>query len=139
MKIDYLDACERHWSDAKLLFDKERWANADHLYGIAVECGLKRLMQAFGMEMSENGLSPKLKEDRVHANKIWTRYESYRSGRVQGRIYGLCEDNPFLEWDVSDRYANRDNFDRALVEAHKKGCDDVCALIRLAQVNGDLA
>jgi mRNA interferase MazF len=36
MQADFLDAHERHISDADLLSLAQRWANADHLYGIAV-------------------------------------------------------------------------------------------------------
>ena len=136
MKVDYLDACERHWSDAQFLFEKGCWANADHLYGLAVECGLKRLMQAFGMKMCENESAPKLKEDRVHANKIWARYESYRCGHLQGVNYVLCTQNPFCEWDISDRYAHRENFNKDLVELHKKGCGDVRDLVKRARIDG---
>ena len=31
MKADFLDAHNRHWKDAELLFNAKRWANADHL------------------------------------------------------------------------------------------------------------
>jgi hypothetical protein len=49
MNTDFYDAHQRHWDDAELLYEKQRWANADHLYGMAAECGLKQLMLAFGM------------------------------------------------------------------------------------------
>jgi hypothetical protein len=49
MQADFLDAHERHWQDAELLLTNQRLANADHLYGMSAECGLKRLMLAFGM------------------------------------------------------------------------------------------
>lgn len=49
MKTDFHDAHERHWDDAERLFEAQRWANADHLYGVAAECGLKWLMVHFGM------------------------------------------------------------------------------------------
>lgn len=52
MNADFLDANARHQHDADLLFDRQRWANADHLYGLAAECGLKRLMVTFGMLLS---------------------------------------------------------------------------------------
>ena len=52
---DFYDAHHRHWEDAERLYHNERWANADHLYGIAAECGLKRLMIAFGMRCDANG------------------------------------------------------------------------------------
>jgi len=66
---DFYDAHERHWVDAELLRDKERWANADHLYGFAAECGLKRLMLAFGMTLDASG-KPSEREDRTHAKQI---------------------------------------------------------------------
>lgn len=34
MLQDFLDAHQRHWSDAEPLFEAARWAGADHLYGI---------------------------------------------------------------------------------------------------------
>jgi hypothetical protein len=40
MNADFLDAHYRHWQDAELLFGRGRLANADHLYGLAAECGL---------------------------------------------------------------------------------------------------
>ncbi len=43
MQADFLDAHERHWQDAELLLTNQRLANADHLYGMSAECGLKRL------------------------------------------------------------------------------------------------
>lgn len=49
MQVDFLDAHFRHWEDVEQLFQQHRLANADHLYGLAAECGLKRLMMVFGM------------------------------------------------------------------------------------------
>lgn len=70
MQADFLDAHQRHWQDAKLLFQAQRWANADHLFGMAAECGLKRLMQAFGMPFDSDGDRPAKLEDRKHANEV---------------------------------------------------------------------
>ncbi|MEI7673390.1 MAG: SAM-dependent methyltransferase, partial [Deltaproteobacteria bacterium] len=70
MNTDYLDAHDRHWQDAGLLFASTRIANADHLYGMAAECGLKRLMVAFGMTVENDG-GPADKSDRIHANHTW--------------------------------------------------------------------
>lgn len=55
MNPDFLDAHDRHWNDAEYLFAALRWANADHLYGLSAECGLKRLMIAFGMPVTTSG------------------------------------------------------------------------------------
>ena len=45
---DFLDAMDRHWRDAELLRSSERLANADHLYGLSAECGLKALLEQDG-------------------------------------------------------------------------------------------
>jgi hypothetical protein len=42
MNTDFLDAHERHHDDADHLHANARHANADHLYGVSAECGLKR-------------------------------------------------------------------------------------------------
>ena len=93
MNADFLDAHQRHWQDAESLREAARWANADHLYGMAAECGLKRLMLAFGMTVNPQG-SPTSKSDWVHADKVWTRFESYRSGHAAGTGYRLRHDRP---------------------------------------------
>lgn len=87
MQADFLDAHERHWDDAERLFQAQRWANADHLYGMAAECGLKRLMMVFGMSVDTTTGSPVNSKDWKHANNIWMRFESYRSGHLQGVGY----------------------------------------------------
>ena len=69
MHTDFLDAHKRHWADAEYLFNGSRWANADQLYGVSAECGLKRLMVAFGMDFNIIKGIPVEREDRVHANK----------------------------------------------------------------------
>lgn len=109
MQADFLDANERHWNDAEMLFASGRYANADHLYGLAAECGLKRLMVRFGMAVSSTG-SPSDRKDWKHADDIWVRFEGYRSGKVEGVGFGLPVANPFNHWDASDRYAHQSNF-----------------------------
>lgn len=136
MQADYLDAHERHWQDAELLFQAQRWANADHLYGMAAECGLKRLMLAFGMPFDTNKNRPAHQMDRVHAESIWVRFESYRSGHHQGAGYALTTPNPFENWKVEQRYAHRSNFNQPLVEAHRSGAEAVARLIQKARWEG---
>ena len=71
MQADFLDAHKRHWEDAERLFQAQRWANADHLYGMAAECGLKRLMQAFGMPLDVSKDRPLKQEDRCRIPDDW--------------------------------------------------------------------
>lgn len=136
MRADFLDAHRRHWDDAEHLLQEQRWANADHLYGISAECGLKRLMLKFDMPYDSVKDKPAQKQDSVHAKDIWTRFESYRSGHAQGAGYMLPANNPFDNWDISDRYAHRSNFDQARAQGHRAGAMIVCALIKKAEREG---
>lgn len=102
---------------------------------MAVECGLKRLMIAFGMPIAIDG-GPAQHSDRVHADQAWDRYESYRSGHVAGASYGLPANNAFLDWHVSQRYANQSNFDQARATAHRTGAEAVYKLVIKALVEG---
>jgi hypothetical protein len=137
MQANYQDAHERHWGDAELLFRAQRWANADHLYGMAAECGLKRLMLVFGMPYDTTRDRPSHKADREHAKGIWARFESYRCGHHQGAGYVLPNaSNPFHDWDVSQRYAHQSNFDQARSESHQAGAQVVSGLVRKAQREG---
>jgi hypothetical protein len=139
VNTDFLDAHERHWDDAELLKTNLRHANADHLYGMSAECGLKCLMIQFGMSMSirPDGTGiPGDQKDRVHSDKIWDRFESYRSGHHQGARYILTSPNPFMDWDVNQRYASRSDFDETRVESHRQGTEKVRELIAMAQKDG---
>lgn len=136
MQADFLDAHKRHWDDAERLFQAQRWANADHLYGMAAECGLKRLMRAFNMPVNPSTGSPADSKDWKHANNIWARFESYRSGHAQGTGYALPSSNPFSNWDVADRYAHQSHFNQAQAQGHQAGAQAVRSLIAKAQLEG---
>ena len=136
MQADFLDAHERHWDDAERLSKDQRWANADHLFGMAAECGLKRLMLAFGMNYDTARDRPSQSADRQHANSIWARFESYRCGHHQGAGYALTTPNPFANWDVGQRYAHQSNFDQARVQAHQAGANLIRQLVQKAKREG---
>lgn len=133
MDTDFLDAHQRHWADAELLKDHSRWANADHLYGMSAECGLKRLMLLFGMKMKAG--RPEQRDDRQHVDKIWERFETYRSKRG-GPEYAIPTNSPFDNWEAAQRYSARVNFDETRISAHPAGADIVRGLINKARRNG---
>lgn len=134
---DFYDAHERHWDDAELLFEKDRLANADHLYGMSAECGLKALMQAFDMPVDPERKDPRLRKDRVHLDgNLWQRYESYRSGHLSGPRYALPPQDYFRCWRINQRYANRGAFTRERVERHRTGAMRVRELVRRARLEG---
>ena len=134
MHTDFLDAHLRHLRDADSLFKASRLANADHLYGMAAECGLKRLMIAFGMEIRATDGAPKERDDREHADKVWVRYETYQSGHVNGLRYGLPSSiNPFDKWRVAQRYEHSQCFDNSRVDPHRTAAHLIHSLVKSAE------
>ena len=135
MNSDFYDACLRHFDDAEQLFKAQRWANADHLFGISVECGLKRLMIAFGMSIDERG-TPADRSDKVHADGVWMRYEAYRSGHHEAVHYVLSSTPPFHDWHINQRYAHQNNFDQTHVDPHRDAAHEVRKLLNRAERDG---
>lgn len=134
MQADFLDAHKRHWDDAETLFQAVRWANADHLYGMSAECGLKALM----VKLNQGSLS---KQDYVHVmeakkDSAWSRYQSYLSGHMWATKLSLPSENPFNDWLAEQRYAHQSNFDQARVQAHQEATKAIRELIRKAEREG---
>lgn len=136
MNSDFHDAHLRHWEDAEYLYLATRMANADHLYGLSAECGLKRLMLAFGMPVDSQRGDPRLSVDKKHADRLWDRYESYRSGYHSGSRYLLSGTNPFSNWNISHRYAARNHFPNIHVDAHRSGAKHVMSVVSTAVLDG---
>ena len=104
--VDFVDAHRRHWGDAELLFDHDRWANADQLYGFSAECGLKAVMRTLGMHRRHERYAG------TGASRAWA--EALVDLReVRGRPGGarllrsLPVGVPFSDWSQHDRYADR--------------------------------
>lgn len=141
MSPDFLDAHHRHWEDAEMLFNCARLANADHLYGMTAECGLKRLMIWFGMKVDATTGRPykpntnPVEWETKHADKIRIRYQTYLSGQ-RAIDYALSSNDPFFDWNVNQRYASRSNFDSARVQSHRDGAQEVRKLIKKAEIAG---
>lgn len=135
MNADFLDAHRRHMTDGETLFQASRLPNADQLFGFAVECGLKKLMGRFGMLVDADG-SPTIQADRVHAEKIWDRYETYRSSSGSGANYVLPTPNPYTDWHASQRYARTGDVLVEDVEQHRAAAAAVAALVKKALVEG---
>jgi hypothetical protein len=133
-RADFADAHERHREDAERLYLEGRRANADHLYGIAAECGLKRLMLAFGMPSNNNTGSPQEKDDRVHVNEIWDRYRVYVRGK--SAVNYCIHSNPFKDWEASQRYHHQAEFPTNRVDPHKEAVKRIHKLLRLAREEG---
>ena len=133
MAIDFFDAYERHWLGAELLFQNEYWANADHLYGLSAECGVKVLMCSFGMPVAPAG-GPSNSHDRKHINELRARYEAYfSSGQVE--YYGI-DFAPFDDWCVNQRYEHRSNISKTTAQKHKNATEAIRSKIQRAERDG---
>ena len=135
---DFKDAHSRHWVDAELLFGHTRWANADHLYGFSVECGLKAVMAKLGMQLNIFG-SPKESEYRTHVNKLWPKCKVFAQGR-NGSWYvtNLPQGDPFATWTEQDRYAHQQCITESEAAAHRVAANKVFNLLKTAQMEGRL-
>ena len=90
---DFANAHFRHWEDAEFLFRAGRWANADQLYGLSAECGLKAVMVADGLSVDVAG-SPY----RKHVNRLWGIFRAIVQGRrTGGWLHHLPQSNPFAK------------------------------------------
>jgi hypothetical protein len=145
LPTDYLDAMKRHWEDAELFWNQEpkRLANADQLYVLVAECGLKALMtRLVDGYFDHNYGRPSNRTDRVHADEIWDCYINYLQGGAAAR-YALPTDlptdtNPFEQWEIDDRYANRMHFGQARVNGHRGAALIVKQLVDRAVSQTDL-
>ena len=125
---DFADAHGRHWEDAELLFDRKRWANADHLYGLSAECGLKAVMRSLGMPV-DAGEKPRGKYMQ-HMPGLWPVFLDFvdrRSDMPAARTIpdGEC----FRDWSIHDRYAHRQWFRRDNVETHRRGAQEILDMV----------
>ena len=113
---DFSDAHSRHWEDAELLYDDQRWANADQLYGFSAECGLKAVMQSQGMPVDAAG-TPTEDQHRKHVQELWQTCETFLQGRLAPQYLRLLPGNaPFADWSHHDPYAHQRHFEEANVD-----------------------
>jgi hypothetical protein len=129
--INFLDAMERHWQDAELLYNQvpQRLANADQLYGLTAECGLKALMEKGGMDIVNNQAHKS--KYKKHINATWSHFSDFRQGRLA--LYALPNTNPFNHWLIDHRYASCSDFDAVRVQQHQAGAQQVINLARRAR------
>ncbi|MCQ8181880.1 hypothetical protein NP603_12245 [Methylomonas sp. SURF-1] len=135
MTEDFLDSHQRHWDDAERLYVANRWANADHLYGLAAECGLKGLIEKLEGRSLTSDERVHVMEGRKPSN-AWDKFESCRHGKTHGCKFVMPASNPFTNWDVSQRYYNQSQFDQARVDPHREGAKMVSRFIAIADQEG---
>ena len=116
---DFANAHVRHWRDAEYLFDAGRWGNADQLYGLSAECGLKAVMVADGLPVDAAG-SPARRKHKKHVDTLWGTFRAFVQGRRTGHLlHHLPQSNPFTSWSVDNRYANDVHFNQTAAASHR--------------------
>ena len=115
---DFADAHVRHWEDAEFLFDNGRWPNADHLYGVSAECGLKTIIESFGIPIKPDS------DYWSHVNKLWPKFRTLVKNRNEMQY--VMTDDPFSNWLIGDRYTDGSHIDRKTAIRHR----EAAALIR---------
>lgn len=131
MGIDFKNAARRHHQSAELLYQKDFWGDADHLYRFSAECVLKAIMIALNAQNKSGDL--KKDRHRQHINVLWNEYNSFVNGRNNAG-YALSGPNPFADWDIAQRYAGSKDFSRELVEPHRNAIAPLFKLLDKARV-----
>lgn len=82
--------------------------NADHLAGLAAECGLKAILEGwYGATLTGDFLEWNGKTVRSHVKKLWGEVATALAGRTGATLATLLRGSvPFANWDVSDRYSD---------------------------------
>lgn len=106
---DFQNAKARHFRDAEILERESKFANADHLLGIAAECGLKELLEALNMPQRD-----------VHINSLWNIFNNMVDGRAHRNLI-LPRINVFANWNINQRYKNEAHFTEIILREHKNG------------------
>lgn len=126
---NYTEAALRHWKDAKLLEEKNCMENADHHYGFAAECALKKVLVSLPAFSSTGVLEKTYKE---HVNILWGKvnYQSLQKSYPALSAY-LKSTNPFSDWHVNQRYSEDGGISKATMESHKKSTSRLLGIVNL--------
>ncbi len=133
-EADFTDAHRRHWEDAELLLAHDRWANADHLYGLSAECGLKAVMLSLGMNVDASG-TPSERRHKEHMPRLWPVFEDFAREHGGGTyLASLSDGESFADWSIDDRYANHRHFQRANVTPHQDAARQVADVVQRVEL-----
>ena len=133
MKTDFHNAFYRHATDADLLLDQKRWANADHHYGLAAECALKAILLQQGISSKDGDMTEhKYKQ---HINTLWDNYQSFMQTK---NAYVLQEKNPFQNWLINQRYAHENDITEQTARTHGAAVASLKKIVKKAELAGVL-
>ncbi|MER7014064.1 hypothetical protein ABT324_21805 [Saccharopolyspora sp. NPDC000359] len=146
----FFAAAFRHYQDAQLLRGQERLPNADHLAGIAAECGLKAVLTSYLGGYIDEGNRPnhrahprgskkKDKHEYGHLPTLWDEIAVVSSGRSGSTFHqAMPQENPFHQWDVAERYAEGSHIDVTRADQHLAAARKVLPFYEEAKITGVL-
>ena len=139
---DFADANERHWEDAERFYKENRWANAEYLYGLSAECGLKAVMVVVGLKTDGRG-SPGLAYRR-HVHELWEPFIAWFGMFAWTEAFAkadylrwMMDYKPFEDWSHHDRYAKRSRFREVNVKPHREATEKVRSMVWYAKMGGE--
>lgn len=136
MTVHFLEAANRHFSDAGYLGHDHRRANADQLYGLAAECALKFLMTRLGAPTTVDGELTEHKH-RVHIDKLWDEFFVFVRNTPGTKYLSLLPiDNPFKDWSVDQRYWAEGKVLEKQVQQHGQGAKKSMVVLERAELDG---
>jgi hypothetical protein len=141
---DFRGAARRHHHDADFLLADSRWANADHLAGLAAECALKAIVQFMPFNATPNARGILLwgqssRELTQHIDRLWHEIAQNISGYTAPTFSGLLASSgpgPFANWHVSDRYGDGLAITQHEATAHLNAARQVLAILQQAEIDG---
>lgn len=126
---NYADAALRHWNDAQLLEEENRVENADHHYGFAAECAIKKVLVVLPAFSTTGVLEMTYKE---HVNILWYRVNNLSLQKSYPALSAyLKSTHPFSDWHVKQRYAADGEISKAAMGLHKKSASRILGSVNL--------
>ena len=137
LPTDFTEAHGRHWSDAEMLYTRQRMANADQLYGFSAECGLKALLGVLGIHPDSAGKLPS--RYFKHIQDLWPEIKACaKARRGWWFLSQLPTGSPFADWSHHDRYAHSRHVGIEAVNQHRTAALGVRRMVKRAEQDGTL-
>ena len=134
----FRQAAQRHFRDALYLRGDGHLANADHLSGFAAECAIKGLVVEHlgGRIVGEFPYTSTNLKLQMHIASLWSTVASLAVGRSEPEVVALFQgQNPFRDWNVSDRYSEGSHLTATTVSNHLAGAERAIVALEAAALS----
>lgn len=141
LPVDYVESARRHMTDAHILMTAGRKANAGQLLGFSVECGLKALLIACGVETDAAGGVSSGSKFREHLPKLNMKLvssghllpEGQRSTHYRAMLPNV---DSLSEWSVDQRYVKESALPHTLLPQWHLAAQEINDMLDQAMIDG---